>query len=173
MKSKFIFLSVVIILFSANVFAQKQTAPAFVESFYKLHRSRPNIFKASEVNLYKKWFSPELNKLFQNELKRENAYLKQNPTDKPHFGDGFPFVPLDECYKMGKSYNNLYKAGAVTTDGDKTIVEVKFSNPKVCGGDPIDTYKVELIKTGGAWLINDWLYSDGTRLTDDLKRTEY
>src|SRR6185369_13097122 len=125
MKSRFVFLSILIILFSANVFAQKQTAVAFVDSFYKFQRTRSGMFNTSEVNLHKRWFSAELNSLLQNELKREKEYLKQNPTDKPHFGDGLTFEPSDECYKMGKYYKHLYKIGATTADGNKTIVEIK------------------------------------------------
>ncbi len=173
MKNKFIFLLIILVLFSANTFAQKQNAAAFVESFYKFQRARSGIFNAAEVNAHKRWFSAELNKLLQNELKREKEYLKKNPTNKPAFGDGLTFEPLDECYKMGKFYNHLYKIGAPTVNGNKTIVEIKFSNPKVCGGDFVDTYKVELLKNKGVWLINDFIYSDGKSLSGELKRTEY
>lgn len=173
MKSKIIFLSIILVLFSANVFAQKQNASAVVGAFYKFHLARSGIFKSSEVNLYKKWFSVDLNKLFQNELKREKEYLKQNPTDKPHFGDGFPFQPYEECEKSGKSYKNIYKIGTETIRKSIAVVEVKFYNPKVCGGELIETYKVELTNSKGVWLINDWIYSDGKRLTEDLKREEY
>ena len=173
MKNKFIFLLISLVLCSANTFAQKQSAEAFVESFYKFQRSRSGTFNAAEVNAHQRWFSAELNKRLQNELKREKEYLKKNPTDKPFFGDGLTFEPLDECYKMGKFYNHLYKIGAPITTGNKTIVEIKFSNPKVCGGDFIDTYKVELLKSKGVWLINDFIYSDGKTLSGDLNRTEY
>jgi len=173
MKNKIIFLLIVSALFSANVFAQKQNAVAFVDSFYKFQRTRTGVFNAKEIALHKKWFSAELNRLLQYELKREKEYLKKNPTDKPYFGDGLTFEPSDECFKMGKYYRHIKKIGATTRERNKTIVEVKFSNPKVCGGDFIDTYKVELIKNKGVWLINDWIYSDGKRLSDDLKRTEY
>ena len=75
-------------LLSANIFAQKQSASAALEPFYKFYRARSGIFNAKEVDLYK---------LFQNELKCKKEYLKQNPTDKLFYGDGFPFQPLDEC----------------------------------------------------------------------------
>ena len=156
-----------------NVFAQKQSAAAFVESFYKFQRTRSGTFNAAEVNAHKRWFSADLNKLLQNELKREREYLKKNPSNKPFFGDGLTFEPLDECYKMGKFYKHLYKIGAPNIAGNKTIVEIKFSNPKVCGGDFVDTYKVELLKNKGVWLINDFIYSDGKSLSDELNRAEY
>ena len=121
----------------------------------------------------KKWFTDDLNKLFQTELKREKEYLKVNPTDKPHFGDGFSFQSLDECESAGKSIKNTYQIGAATVKGEQATVEVKFYKPKECGGDLIDTYKVELVKTKEKWLIDDWLYSDAKTLTEDLKRTNY
>src|SRR5215213_4587030 len=114
MKNKIIFSAVVLLLFSADVFAQKQTASAQVEAFYKFHRVRLRAFNAGEVNAHKKWLTAELNRLFQNELKREKEYLKQNPTDKPHFGDGFPFAPYEECSSSGKSVKNVLRMGTET-----------------------------------------------------------
>src|SRR5215204_1222763 len=104
MKTKIFFLSIILLLFSATVFAQKQSASAVVESFYKFHRARERTFNAGEVNLHKKWFTAELNRLFQNELKREKEYLKKNPGNKPFFGDGFALTPLEECTSGGKSF---------------------------------------------------------------------
>jgi len=160
-------------LFAANAPAQKESASVFVASFYKFHRVRLRDFNAGEVNLHKRWFTADLNRLFQNELKREKEYLKQNPTDKPHFGDGFPFAPLEECASNGKSVKNVLKTGATTADGDKTLVEITFSQPKACGGASIETDRVELVKNKGGWLISDWIYADGKRLSEDLKREEY
>ena len=173
MKTKIFFLSIILAVLSANVFAQKQSATAFVQSFYKFHRARSGVFKASEVNAHRRWLTAELNGLFRNELKREKEYLKANPTNKPHFGDGFPFAPFEECMKGGKSVRNDLKFGAETTDSNKTLVEVAFYQPKACGGDLIHAYKVELVKNKGVWLINDFIYEDGERLSDDLKRAEY
>jgi len=173
MKNKFIFLAVLLLLFSADVFAQKQSAAAFVRSFYEFHRARSGAFNAGEVNSRKKWFTAELNRLFQSELKREKEYLKQNPTDKPHFGDGFPFLPYEECSKDGKGFKNVLKTGTETIRKSLTIVEVKIFQPKACGGELTATYKVELVKIKNGWLINDWIYDDGKRLSDDLKRAEY
>jgi len=173
MKIKIFFISIILILLATSIFAQKQDATATVQSFYKFHLSRSGIFNASEVKARKKWFTADLNQLFQIELQREKEYLKTNPTDKPHFGDGFPFQSLDECDTAGKLNKNTYQVGAATIKGEKATVEVKFYNPKECGGDLIDTYKVELVKSKGKWLIDDWLYSDAKTLIEDLKRTNY
>jgi hypothetical protein len=175
MKTKIFFLSIILVALSANVFAQKQSAAAFVESFYKFHRARSKTFNAIEVYARRRWFTPELNRLFLNELKREKEFSKQNPDDKPHFGDGFPFAPIEECYKNGKYINNVLKLGAVTTRGNKTVIEARFYYPKACSaaGELSRTEKIELVKSKGVWLIGDLIYSDGSRLTEDLKRAEY
>ena len=173
MKTKIIFLPIILLLLSSGVFAQKQDASAVVQSFYKFHLSGSGIFNANELKVRKKWFTDDLNKLFQTELQREKEYLKANPTDKPHFGDGFPFQPYEECDSAGKLIKNTYQVETATVKGEKATVEVKFYQPKECGGDLIDAYKVELVKTKGKWLIDDWLYSDAKTLTEDLKRTNY
>ena len=173
MRTKIFFLSIILILPLANVFAQERSEVAFVESFYKFHRARMRVFNAREVELHKKWFSPELNKLFQNELKREKEFLQKNPTDKPHFGDGFPFAPYEACSSNGKNVKNVTKIAPQKNYKGTATVEVKFYQPKVCGGELIETYIVELMWNANGWLIYDWIYADGERLTDDLKRTEY
>jgi hypothetical protein len=173
MKIKIIFLSIILVLLSMNISAQKQDASAVVQSFYKFHLSGPGIFSAGEIKARKKWFSDNLNKLFQTELQREKEYLKANPTDKPHFGDGFPFQSLDECESAGKLIKNTFQVSAATVKSEKATVEVRFYKPKECGGELIDTYKVELTKSKGKWLIDDWLYSDAKTLTEDLKRANY
>ncbi len=164
---------IILVLLSTSIFAQKQDASAMVQSFYKFHLSRSGIFNTGEVKARKKWFTYDLNKLFQTELQREKEHLKVNPTDKPHFGDGFPFQPFEECERAGKLIKNTYQVGAATVKGEQATVEVKFYKPKECGSDLIDTYKVELVKTKEKWLIDDWLYSDAKTLTEDLKRTNY
>jgi len=173
MKTKIFFLVSVLVLLSTEVHAQKQDASAAVQSFYKFHLSRSDIFNADEVKARKKWFTDGLNKLFQTELQREKEYLRANPTNKPHFGDGFPFQSRDECESAGKSIKNNYQVGAATVKSGRATVEVKFYQPKECGGELIDIYKVELVKSKGKWLIDDWLYSDAKTLTEDLKRAVY
>ncbi|HEV8159313.1 MAG: hypothetical protein H0X15_03380 [Acidobacteria bacterium] len=173
MKIKIIFFLIISLLLSTGVYAQKQDATVMVQSFYKFHLSRSGIFNANEVKARKKWFTDDLNRLFQTELQREKEYLKANPTDKPHFGDGFMLQSLDECESAGKLIKNSYTVGAAMIRDDNATVEVKFYSPKECGGDLIDTYKVELVKSKGKWLIDDWLYSDAKTLTEDLKRANY
>lgn len=129
---------------------------------------------SDELNAYNKWFTPELNRLFQYELQREEEFLKKNPTDKPHYGDGLPFDPPEDCIVNQKWFRNILKIGKTSIKRNKTLVEVKFYEAKVCGGRLIDTYKVELIPNKNSWLINDWIYPNNReRLTKHLKRENY
>lgn len=179
MKTKTFLVLVILLILSGNLFAQKQSATAFVESFYEFHRARTEGFNAEELEARKKWFTAELYELFQNELKREAEYLKENPTDKPFFGDGFPFAPMEECYVEGKEIKNILKVGKTSGKEGKTLVEIKFYYPKACEGNFIHAYKIELVKNERSWLINDLIYlNDQTmreedRLTTDLKREKY
>ena len=172
-KHRFLLSLVLIPAFGLSIFAQKQSAIETVKSFYKFHNSRSGIFSLHEVKLRRKWFTAELYKLFLNEIKREDEFVKKNPNDKPHFGDGFPLQPFSECVIDEKVINNSYEAKEISSDTTKATVEVKFYSPEKCEKDLLDTYKVELVKTRNVWLINDWIYSDNSRLTTDLKRKDY
>ncbi len=169
---KFKALILTIALLAGTALAQKSGPVQTVRSFYTFNNARNQAFDQKGLNVRKSWFSPALTRLFENELRRERDYLKKNPTDKPHF-DAFPFVPEDECYRMGKFYPDRLVFGAGKTSANRSTVSVKFYLSKVCGGDFVTTYKVEVKKVNGRWLIDDWIYDDGSRLTDDLKRAEY
>ncbi len=156
-----------------SVSAQKSGAAETVKSFYVFHNLRSGLFSLHEVNLRRKWFTAELYKLFVNELKREDEFTKKNPTEKPHYGDGFPLQPFSECVDGEKVIINTFEVKEISSDPSKATVEVKFYSPEKCERKLIDTYKVELVKVKNSWLINDWIYSDNKRLTDDLKRKDY
>ncbi len=172
-RTLFAALSLVSVLLTTGVAAQNRDAAATVRSFYKFHGARSGIFDASEMKAYRRWFSDDLNALLQTELRREKEYLKNNPTDKPNFGDGLPFAPLEECSRDGKYAANTFQIGAAAVENEKATVEIRFFQPKVCGGELIDAYQIELIKSRGRWLIADWIYPDAKTLTEDLKRAEY
>jgi hypothetical protein len=172
-KYGYFWLLPLILLLGASVFAQKQTAVETVNSFYKFHNSRSGIFSLHEVKLRKRWLTAELYKLFLNEIKREDEFTRKNTDEKPHFGDGFPLQPFAECVIDEKVLSNLYEASEISNDAAKAVVEVKFYSPAPCGKKLLDAYKIELVKTKNVWLIADWIYADGARLSDDLKRKEY
>ncbi len=171
-KHIFIFSLATLFLLNISLFAQTN-AKTTVEKFYQFHNSRNGVLSLHELKLHQRFFTNELYKLFLNELKREEEFIRKNHTDKPHFGDGLPFKPFEECVVNDKMFPNLYQITEDSLDINKAIIEVKFSQPKECKSEIIDTYKVELLKTKNIWLINDWIYSDETKLSDDLKRKDY
>jgi hypothetical protein len=162
----------IILALQICVFAQTETE-TFVKKFYQFHNSRNGVLSLHELKLHQRFFTNELNKLFLNELKRQDEFTRKNHNDKPHFGDGLPFKPFEECVVKGKFYPNDYEVSEFSNDANVAIVEVKFYQPKECDSELIDTYKIELLKKGKIWLINDWIYSDDSKLTDDLNRKDY
>lgn len=170
---KFNLLILTIALLAGTGVAQKSGPAQTVSAYYKFNATRSETFNKKGLDARRSWFSAQLNRLFDTELRRERAYLKKSPTDKPHFGDGFPFIPSDECYRMGKFYPHRVVTGTARTRGNRSEVDVKFYLSKVCGGDFITTFKVGLIRSRGKWLIDDWTFDDGSKLSDDLKREEY
>lgn len=168
---KLLFSVIAVVLFSAfGAFAQTPTQA--LDTFYKFHRARDTAFTAAGLKVLSRFFSADLNRLFQYELKREREFLKKNPTDKPYYGDGFPFVPFEECTKNGKLIPNLLTFANEKISGAKATVDARFSSPKHCGGAPLLTFKYTLVKVGGRWLIDDFADDEHT-LKDDLNRPEY
>jgi hypothetical protein len=168
------------LMLAASIPSPAQTAAeakATVEKFYKFHRARSGIISTHELNLRKPWLTPELIRLFRYELKREDEFVKKNPDEKPYFGDGFPFQPYEECVVDEKIILNRLEIGEVRIEKAKALVEVRFFIPPECEKQTneklLETYRLELLKSGSRWLINDWLYADGKRLTGILKREKY
>lgn len=159
-------------------FAQTEVdAKSTIEKFYKFQRTRNGQLSTHELNLLKGWFTVELVRLFRYEIKREDEFIRKNHNEKPYFGDGFPFAPYEECVIGEKIILNQLEIGKVKLEANKAIVEVNFLIPKECENQVndklLDTYKIELLKSKSRWLINDWIYNDGKRLTEILKREKY
>lgn len=174
-KLKFIIFSFAAVLFTATGFYGQQSTPkAAAISFYKFDRMQSQIFNLKNIDARKRWFSDELYQLFLKELKRESEYLKANPTDKPHFGDGLPFRPLEEvCEVGGKSYKRTISYGRVTIKGEVGNVDVYFKYPKACSIPDI-LYALNMEKEDRRWVISDIRYFTGdTSLVEDLNRREY
>ncbi len=173
MKSRIVSLLFVILTLSSGTPARSSDPVTSVKGFYKFFRSRSGAFNASELKLYKRWFTAELYGAFNEELRREKEFLKKEPTGKPYFGDGFGFVPVDECHRLGTFYPDRMQVRLESSKRGRAIVAVKFYLHKACGGAFIDTWKIELIRSGNQWLLNDWIYSDGSRLVNDIKTHKY
>lgn len=174
LKQKYFAFITVILAVSGTAAAQSSTPLATVKSFYAFDGKHSQTFNRTSIDARRKWLSAELYQLFLNEIKREKEYLKNNPTDKPHFGDGLPFQPLDEpCRLNGKNYRRSISYGTVTVKGDLGNVGVKFKYPKGCSIPDI-LYALNMEKEKGRWVISDIRYFPGdTSLVEELNRKEY
>jgi hypothetical protein len=170
-----VFLFVLVAALSIAAIAQQSTPTAAVTSLYKYDRSHPDAFTRRNIDTRKQWFSPELYRLFQNELRREAAYLKKNPTNKPYFGDGLPFQPYDETCKAGR---REFRRGLTIKQefqrGSRAAATATFAFPRACrdGGDAI-VYTIGLIKVRERWVIDDVNYGEDTTLKQRLRRKDY
>jgi len=171
-KAKFVFLLAISCALSSITAAQSADPVGSVRSFYAFDRAHSQTFNRKNVDARKRWFSPELVRLFDNELRRQGTFLKQNPTDKPYFGDGFPFQPLQEnCDGAGKSRAVRFKQEF--RKGGRAAVTASFSYPQPCKtADPI-TYTVGLVQKGGVWLIDDLNTGEDHSLKEILRRRDY
>jgi hypothetical protein len=149
-------------------------AKSTVAAFYRFDSANSQAFNRRNIDARKRWFSVELYKLLINELAREKEFLKANPTDKPRYGDGLPFRPLDEvCEVDGKKYRRTISYGHVTVKGDLANVDVYFRYPNGCNIPDI-LYAVNMSKENGRWVIDDIRYiAENTSLVEDLNRAEY
>ena len=154
--------------------AAAQTPRAAVDAFYKYDRSHSQVFNNSSIEARRRWFSPDLYRLFQYELKREAAYLRKNPTDKPYFGDGLPFQPYDETCKVnGRDVRRALRITPEWQKGRRAVVTASFVYPTGCtDGDPV-TYTIGMVRGSTGWLIDDVNYGEDTSLKQRLNRKQY
>lgn len=163
MKIKILFFSIILLLFASNIFGQKTTPDETVREFYKFHLAHQNILNAQEIKRRQRFFTPRLQKLFADELKRQTLYLQKHPDDKPFF-EGLPFQPIEFCSKDYNVENARIEQLTAT-------VKINFvygkSSCKASDGTKI-FYEMSLQKINGKWLIDDVKYDDGKTLTDDF-----
>ena len=161
---KIIFLLIVTAALSANIHAQKQDASAAVKSFYQFHFSHNDAFSEKEVLRRRRFFTPKLRRLFDDELKRQKIQSKKYPTDKPYF-EGLPFQPIEFCPKD-------YQIEKATVSGSTADVKVNFVYGKTSCQAKDGTkifYKFSLAKIGGEWLIDNVIFDDGCDLLAAFK----
>lgn len=164
----------IIFLLSTVAAAAQSTDPkAVVRSFYQYDGTHSQVFNKKAIQSRKGWFTDVLHLHLTKELERQAEFIRKNPGDKPHFGDGLPFRPLDEtCEVAGKSRHFTTIVGRPSMRGSAATVPVRFTYPKGCTL-PATEYLVRLHKVKNAWYINDIEYPDGTTLLADLMRKEY
>jgi hypothetical protein len=173
MKFRTVLTVTVVLICAANALSQTSGPPETVRAFYRFSNARSPVFDRRHIESRKRWYSPALYRLFQEELRKQTDFLKQHPDEKPFFGDGLDFRPLHEfCQANGKSYPRSQSLSRTEVVGKSAYVEVKFAYPKACTEEPI-YYRVQLKKLNGKWLIDDWTYASGVTLTREMKENKY
>ncbi len=172
LKHKFL-LPIALLILSASAFSQRSTPKLALESFYKFDRSHSQVFNRRNIEERKAWLSPELYSLFKNELRREADFLKQNPTDKPFFGDGLPFRPYDELCDGPKKSGRSLTIGLKFQKARRAAATATFAYPRSCKTADTIVYTISLIKVNSKWVIDDIDFDKDTRLKHSLNRPEY
>ena len=163
-------LSLGFVLLSATAALAQRAGPTkVVHDFYSFSNARSAIFNRQHIESRKRWYTRELYRLFLDELREQTDFLKQHPDEKPFFGDGLDFRPLPEpCQANGKEYNRSQRIFRTDVNDNSAYVDIEFAYPEPCTEEPV-YYRVRLQRVNGSWLIDDWIYSDGTTLTRDMK----
>jgi hypothetical protein len=161
-----------LIFLACVVSATAQSSPrSTVEAFYRFDRSHSQIFNRRNIDARKRWFSAELYKLFLYELRREADFVKKHPDEKPFFGDGLPFQPVQEMCEQGRDRTVVIKQDFVR--GTRAAATATFAYPKPCrDADPL-VYTIGLTKTRTGWVIDDINFGEDTSLKQRLQRKEY
>ena len=156
-----------VLLLGLQVVAQTSSAnnaaSRAVHSFYTFHLARNKDFTVRNISLRKRWLTPELYKLLLDELRDEAIRSKKNPDEAPYF-EGDPLTNSQE-------YPDSFRVGDSEVSGKvaRVTVTLHWSEKTSRGRDQRDIV-VELAKSGAAWLINDIVDNQGSRLRDELKR---
>jgi hypothetical protein len=154
-----------------TVSAQNATPKAAAQAFYRFDRTHSQVFDRANINARRQWLSSELYSLLINELKRDAEYLKKNPGDKPFFGDGLPFQPLQEDCEAGKRRGLVIRQEFQR--GARAAVTATFAYPKPCSEAEPVVYTIGMIRGKSGWVIDDINYGEDTTLKQRLKRKEY
>jgi hypothetical protein len=165
-----LFVTVVCVCYQTTI--AQNTPKSTVEAFYRYDRFHSQTFNRRNIDARKRWFSAELYNLFLNELKRETAYLKKNPGNKPRFGDGLPFQPLQESCDGKTSARQVLSIRQESVLGNRAVVTARFTDPKPCPSRT-DVITIGVIKTRSGWVIDDMNFGTDETLKQELRRKEY
>jgi hypothetical protein len=134
-----------------------------VRAFYTYHLAHNKDFTVRNIQLRKRFLTPELYGLLIKELKRQAAESKAHPDEAPDY-EGDPLTDSQE-------YPDSFRVGKAEMAGDvaKVIVTLQWSARTSRGVDKRDI-TVEATKGATGWLINDIVNNQGSRVQDDLKK---
>jgi Protein of unknown function (DUF3828) len=150
-------------LAGAGVRGQQPSAPSAVNSFYRFHLSHNMDFNARNIQLRRRWLTPEFYQLLLNKIKRQAAYSKAHPDEIPDY-DGDPFTDSQE-------YPDSFQVGLPMASGAVEMIGVTlFWSARTSRGRDKRNITVELTQSSGRWLINDIINSEGSSLRDEFKK---
>jgi len=124
--------------------AQQSDPSAVVDRCYRMHFKPNMIFTEATLKLKRMWLAPGLYSLLLNELHKPS-----DPDIVPTI-DGDPFTDSQE-------YPSAFTIAGSTTRSDTARVSLAFTGQK-------HGVTVVLVLSGGRWLINDIVYSNGQTL---------
>jgi hypothetical protein len=141
----------------------QDAASKSVRAFYTYHLAHNKDFTVRNIQLRKRFLTPELYNLLLKELKRQAAASKAHPDEAPDY-EGDPLTDSQE-------YPDSFRVSKAEMAGDvaKVTVTLQWSARTSRGVDKRDI-TVEATKGATGWLINDIINSDGSRLQQDLKK---
>jgi hypothetical protein len=150
-------------LASAGVRGQQPSAASAVNSFYRFHLSHNMDFSARNIQLRRRWLTPEFYQLLLNKIKQQAAYSKAHPDEVPDY-DGDPFTDSQE-------YPDSFRVGKQVMDGERAKVTVTlFWSARTTRGRDKRDIVVEAVPGPTGWLINDIINSEGSSLRDEFKK---
>lgn len=173
-KKRTILLIALSAVLAASASGQTSDPVSAVRAFYAYDSKASPVFNRRNLDSRRRYLSPRLYNLFRQELRKESAFLKANPGEKPFFGDGFPFRPIDEpCQADGRLIDRRYSVAAMRRyRGPRVDVPVRFAYPRPCNLEAL-IYKARVIRSGSRWLIDDIVFEDGSTLSDTMKNNRY
>ena len=159
--------------FAAAGFAQSATPVQKVTAFYKFDASHDQAFNRANIDARQRFIDSSLYQLLFKGTRAGARVPAGKPRDKPHFGDGLPFRPLDETCTVGaRTHRSRTNIGRAQVVGETATVPVTFSYPAACKL-PATVFKVKLYRAKTIWVIQDFEYPDGSTLSQDLSRASY
>lgn len=134
------------------------SAAAVVQSFYRFHFAHDKTFTRSAITRRRRWLAPELYQLLLAEYSREERESKKHP-DEVVFMEGDPFTDTQE-------HPTSFRIGQSLASGDAATVVVTFTWKN---SSTTKHTKVDLVRRGGVWLINNLTPEDNRDLRSDLR----
>jgi len=167
MRTLLVLLSLVTCTVTYGLDAPLSSPEKVVLDFYAAEAKFPSVTNIEHAKPFSVFLSRSLYRSIQYALAADEAYLKENPTDKGFFGDGVAFVGSPD------GYTSYAVKGVVPNGPHAARVAIQFSyldQQKPKEWSFMWTNVILLIKEEDKWVIDDIEYQDGARLSFHLKQ---